>query len=151
MKKTWLYIRKYFVGLYNRIIKTEIKIKLLYFLILISIVFLSKYIYNFAIDISSFLLRNIPSELHDNKILQFLVLFTPMLFISTIVHILIPKLPIRILNYFQLVIHIVIELLYFSDSEFVFSNYFYLYITIDTLYFLVVDYIKKSEGSVPNV
>jgi len=151
MKKIWSYIRKYFVDLYNRIIKTEIKIKLMYVLIFIIIIFLSKYIYNFAIDISSFLLKNIPNELHDNKILQFLVLFTPMLFISTVVHILIPKLPIRILNYFQLVIHIIIELLYFSDSEFVFSNYFYLYLTIDTLYFLVIDYIKKSKRGVPNV
>jgi hypothetical protein len=151
MKKIWSYIRKYFVDLYNRIIKTEIKIKLMYVLIFIIIIFLSKYIYNFAIDISSFLLKNIPNELHDNKILQFLVLFTPMLFISTVVHIQIPKLPIRILNYFQLVIHIVIELLYFSDSEFVFSNYFYLYLTIDTLYFLVIDYIKRSKRGVPNV
>lgn len=86
MKKIWSYIRKYFVDLYNRIIKTEIKIKLMYVLIFIIIIFLSKYIYNFAIDISSFLLKNIPNELHDNKILQFLVLFTPMLLISTVVH-----------------------------------------------------------------
>lgn len=138
IKNNYCCVIKYFKNLITRIWNKRLDIRLIYIFAFIITILLAEHINRIFYKMSLYLVSLFPLAFHDNKVFQFFILFAPIIFISTLVHLIIPKIGIRISNYYFLLIHIYFET-FIDTSEINFSNYFYFYLTIDTFIYLLLD------------
>jgi len=139
------FFKKGFKNLYSDVIK----IRVVFILGFIIIILLAKYLYLLSIELSSLIAKIFSNTMLDNKIIQFLLIFLPIIVISYLLSKFIKKVSFRTFRFFIISLYLYVEVFIIETANLEvlnISEYIYLYITLESLiYFLLSDINRKGE------
>jgi len=117
LKKVLFWFKRYLVRLFKRVFLGQITIKGWHLFFLIALLFASKCIYNLSNDISMRIASWLADVPQENPIIQFVVYFLPLFFLSWLLSVVLPLFSFRVYRYYIIAVALFVETFVLKDPN----------------------------------